>query len=78
MTGAMARNGGSILVFPAASRPSINRRISLDPKTLAIILDIEAPMMSAIRYTLLGWASKVPTLADRRGESRRYVGDSEL
>jgi hypothetical protein len=43
-----------ILVFPAASRPSINKRISLDPKTLAIILDMEAPMVAAIRYTLLG------------------------
>ena len=34
-----------ILVFPAASRPNISRRISLDPKTLAIILEIDPPMV---------------------------------
>jgi hypothetical protein len=32
--------GGSILVFPAASRPSMSRRISRDPKILPNILDI--------------------------------------
>jgi hypothetical protein len=40
------QNGGWIsLVLPAASRPSINRRISLLPKILAIIFDIEPPMV---------------------------------
>jgi len=34
----------NVLVLPAASSPSISRRISLDPKILFIILDIEAPM----------------------------------
>lgn len=36
---------GYSLVLPAASRPSINRRISLLPKILAIIFDIEPPMV---------------------------------
>ena len=34
-----------VLVFPAASSPSISRRISLDPKILFIIFDIEAPIV---------------------------------
>jgi len=33
-----------ILVLPAASRPSINRRISFDPKILSSSLDTELPM----------------------------------
>jgi hypothetical protein len=41
-----------ILVFPAASRPSISSRISLDPKILAIIFDIDAPILSVLRYLL--------------------------
>ena len=36
---------GSILVFPAASSPSMSRRISLDPKILPIIFDIWPPIM---------------------------------
>ena len=40
------RGLAGVLVFPAASRPSINRRISLDPKILPIIFEIEPPMMS--------------------------------
>jgi hypothetical protein len=35
---------GYSLVFPAASSPSISRRISFDPKILAIILEMEPPM----------------------------------
>lgn len=35
-----------VLVLPAASRPSISSRISLDPKILPIIFEIEPPMMS--------------------------------
>lgn len=42
------RYEGNVLVFPAASRPSINSRISLDPKILAIILDIDAPILSIV------------------------------
>lgn len=41
-----------VLVFPAASRPSIKSRISLDPKILFIIFDIEAPMLSVCRYAV--------------------------
>lgn len=37
---------GDVLVLPAASSPSINSRISLDPKILFIILDICPPMVS--------------------------------
>jgi hypothetical protein len=44
------RDGG-VLVFPAASRPSIKSRISLDPKILFIIFDIDAPILSVVRYT---------------------------
>ena len=40
-------DGGDVLVFPAASSPSISRRISLDPKILFIILEIEAPIVAA-------------------------------
>lgn len=43
-----ASKSGNVLVFPAASRPSINSRISLDPKILAIILDIEPPILSVV------------------------------
>lgn len=37
-----------ILVLPAASRPSISRRISLDPKILPIMLDILLPIVRAV------------------------------
>ncbi len=37
-----------VLVFPAASRPSINRRISFDPKILPIIFEIEPPMLLVV------------------------------
>jgi hypothetical protein len=40
----------SVLVFPAASKPSINRRISFDPKTLFIIFDIDPPILLVGRY----------------------------
>jgi tRNA threonylcarbamoyladenosine modification (KEOPS) complex Pcc1 subunit len=43
---------GDVLVFPAASRPSIRSRISLDPKILFIILDIDAPIVSGLRYAV--------------------------
>jgi hypothetical protein len=39
-----------VLVFPAASRPNIKSRISLDPKILFIILDIDAPILSVCCY----------------------------
>lgn len=35
----------NLLVLPAASSPSISNRISLDPKTLAIILEIPPPIV---------------------------------
>ena len=35
-----------ILVLPAASKPSINIRISFDPKILLIIFDTEPPISS--------------------------------
>lgn len=37
-----------LLVFPAASRPSINRRISFDPKILPIILEICPPIPAVL------------------------------
>lgn len=40
---------GHALVFPAASRPNINRRISLDPKILAMIFDTEPPIAPVCR-----------------------------
>ena len=58
-----------VLVLPAASRPSISNRISFDPKILAIIFDIEAPIVSSslvlvnpqqamIERGVLSWWSK--------------------
>ena len=41
-----APSEGNVLVLPAASKPSINNLISLDPKILFIILDIDAPIVS--------------------------------
>ena len=35
-----------LLVFPAASRPSMSRRISFDPKILPIILEICPPIFA--------------------------------
>jgi hypothetical protein len=35
-----------VLVFPAASRPSINKRISFDPKILSSIFETDPPMMT--------------------------------
>jgi hypothetical protein len=37
-----------VLVFPAASRPSISRRISFDPKILSRILDTDPPMLTVV------------------------------
>jgi hypothetical protein len=37
---------GDRLVFPAASRPSIRRRISLFPNNLSITLDSWPPMVA--------------------------------
>lgn len=37
-----------ILVFPAASNPNINKRISFVPKILAIMREMLAPMMVAV------------------------------
>lgn len=42
-----------ILVLPAASSPSMSRRISLDPKILFIILDIWPPIVSAVRIAVV-------------------------
>ena len=44
---AEAVEGWHVLVLPAASRPSINRRISREPKSLPMILDMLPPMMAA-------------------------------
>lgn len=43
------------LVLPAASRPSINNRISFEPKILAIILDIEPPIVNAYVPVARNW-----------------------
>lgn len=37
--------GTNVLVLPAASRPSMSRRISREPKILPIILEIWLPML---------------------------------
>ena len=39
---------GRILVLPAASSPSISSRISLDPKILFIIFEMEPPMAPVV------------------------------
>ena len=49
-----------ILVFPAASNPSMSRRISLDPKILFIIFDTCPPMATvAIRRASLAARGKI-------------------
>jgi hypothetical protein len=37
-----------VLVFPAASRPSISRRISLLPKILAMVRETAAPIVNRV------------------------------
>jgi len=37
-----------VLVFPAASRPSINNLISFDPKTLANIFETPEPILATL------------------------------
>lgn len=59
--------GDGILVLPAASKPSINNRISLDPKILAMALDIEAPMVTAFRFYALEPCDLGLLVAIRRG-----------
>lgn len=39
---------GDSLVFPAASKPSMSRRISLDPKILPMIFETEPPIVLAL------------------------------
>ena len=39
-----------LLVFPAASRPNMSRRISFDPKILPIILETWPPMVGSYAY----------------------------
>lgn len=41
--------GENVLVFPAASSPSMRRRISLDPKILPMILETCPPMLEGCR-----------------------------
>ena len=44
----VVQDGRDVLVLPAASSPSMSKRISLDPKILPIILDMEPPMMRVL------------------------------
>lgn len=53
---ARGREKRTQLVFPAASRPSMRRRISLDPKILPIILEIWPPMPAVASATT--WEGK--------------------
>ncbi len=41
--------GDSALVFPAASSPNINSRISFDPNIFPMIFDTWPPMTAALR-----------------------------
>ena len=55
-----------LLVFPAASRPSISRRISFDPKILPIILEICPPIFAVLglpQQQLFGWREDSRTRA---------------
>lgn len=38
-----------LLVFPAASRPNIRRRISFDPKIFPMILETWPPIVDVVR-----------------------------
>jgi hypothetical protein len=60
----------NLLVFPAASNPSIRRRISFDPKTLLINLDTCPPIAPALcqkstRFGKESVAERVGTKKDR-------------
>ena len=44
----LGSGGGDLLVFPAASNPSMSRRISRDPKILPMILETEPPIAVVI------------------------------
>ena len=45
--------GGTQLVFPAASSPSMSRRISLDPKILPMSLETDPPIVG-IDFVVVG------------------------
>jgi hypothetical protein len=63
----------SVLVLPAASRPSMSRRISRDPKILPIILEIWLPMM-AIQALLCSSAIRWCDWLYRRATSQLRYG----
>ena len=54
-----------VLVFPAASRPSMSSRISRDPKILPIIFDIWLPMVVLVA-AIAACAWKIGNSALRR------------
>ena len=72
--GLVARPYCNVLVFPAASRPSMRRRISLEPNILPIIFEIWLPMMAS--WALIALCDQVcvckldPAI---EGQSRRRV-----
>ena len=45
----LGRKGRGLLVFPAASSPSISKRISLEPKSLPIIFETCPPIVKLCR-----------------------------
>lgn len=63
---------GDVLVFPAASSPSMRRRISLDPKILPMILETCPPML----WNCCGaGAPDQATRAESNGSVRSQVSD---
>jgi hypothetical protein len=70
-----------VLVLPAASSPSISNLISLDPKILFIILDIDPPIVpnmealfchrSSMRHSAVTCICKTRWVSEFRGVTRR-------
>lgn len=66
--------GWHVLVLPAASRPSISRRISREPKSLAMILDMLPPMM-AVWWDLMTSAGGMLAPPQHSSSSRHTTGE---
>ena len=55
----LSRQGVCILVFPAASKPSMSRRISLDPKIFPMIFDTCPPILVEVPVCKLSEFNRV-------------------
>lgn len=67
------RGGGDVLVLPAASSPSMSRRISRDPKILPMILETWPPMTAVVGSHRFSQATKVEYEAVAAAKSQAIV-----